>query len=161
MSTENSIQSIPPAEDPRSLTARPPVSTLRDHFLSFLNANNPSGFRPEEVVALNAKSIGDLMLFVATNDYLTEKKLKSWANKIKKLSEYTVPHYRALDLIAALFGYQHWHDAHKCLMRDGNIKNLRNRNSINMQVFDYSPSSTKQRLASDVKNAARRGDGCP
>ncbi|MFM0619063.1 hypothetical protein PQR37_33935 [Paraburkholderia nemoris] len=83
MSTENSIQSIPPAEDPRSLTARPPVSTLRDHFLSFLNANNPSGFRPEEVVALNAKSIGDLMLFVATNDYLTEKKLKSWANKIK------------------------------------------------------------------------------
>ena len=127
---------LPPEPAPRLFTANAPVRTLHDHFLAFLDANNPNGFDAEVVAQISDNAIGDLMLLVAVNDSLSVHDFKREAKKLKKLSAGAIGHSHCLELMARLFGYASWHEAN-CSVKGDHVANRRtDRARINMKVFD-------------------------
>lgn len=127
---------LPPDPVPRTLTANVRVRTLQDHFLAFLDANNPNGFDAEIVAQISDNAIGDLMLLAALKDAMSVSEFKLEAKKLKKLSSGVIGHSHCLALLSRLFGYANWHEALQCV-RDGLLDNRRtDRARINMKIFD-------------------------
>ena len=75
---------LPPGAAPRQFTANVIPDTLYEHFFAFLNANNPGGFKREEVKLVGAATVGELMLLAATSDEMGERQFKETAKRIKK-----------------------------------------------------------------------------
>lgn len=77
------------------------------------------------------------MLLAATSDEMAEKEFKLTAKRIKKASAGVMGHSRALEILAALFGYSRWHEARVELDRHGALVNRRrHRELINLKIFD-------------------------
>ena len=127
---------LPPEPAPRMLTANVAVRTLQDHFLAFLDANNPTGFDAEIVAQISDHAIGDLMLLAALKDSVSVRDFKWEAKKLKKVSSGAIGHSHCLELMARLFGYSNWHEANHCV-KGGLLDNRRgDRARINMRIFD-------------------------
>lgn len=131
----NVVYEVPPDEIPKRLTASCRPHTLREHLLGFLCTNNPSGFLGEIVDGLSPETVGDLLLLVANEDVLTEKRLKCFAKKLTRQSSRSIKHCQALELLSALFGYANYDEARLELEKSGRLANRRNRATINMKVF--------------------------
>jgi hypothetical protein len=131
------VYEVPPCEAPKQLTARFRPLNLKEHFMAFLCANNPSGFLPDLADALPGETIGDLMLLVATHDGVSLSHLKSYARKVKRASCAVIGHSRALDLLSALFGYRDYCEAYREFQKSGWLANRRNRSSIHMKLFAF------------------------
>ncbi|CAE6846246.1 hypothetical protein R75461_07255 [Paraburkholderia nemoris] len=76
------------------------------------------------------------MLLVATSDSVTVVEFKRAAKTIRKLSNRAIQHAQGLELLSRLFGYVNLHDA-TCNVNDETIANRRrDRDKINMKLFD-------------------------
>ncbi|HIH2745022.1 TPA: hypothetical protein ACYLN4_000691 [Burkholderia lata] len=126
---------LSPQPAPRTVTATVPVRKLLDHFLAFLDANNPDGFDAEIAAQISEDAIGDLMLLAAQTDSLSVSEFKLKAKALNTLSGGTIGHARCLDLMARLFGYKNWQQA-KARVRRGLLSNRRtDRDRISMKLF--------------------------
>lgn len=123
------------APAPRLLTANTKNKSLYEHFLAFLNANNTSGFQLDELTSVGERTIGDLMLEVATASRIAEEDFKRQAKTIKKTSDGHLTHSRSLELLAVVFGYQNYNVVAAFFKRDGMLQNRRNPRGINMKLF--------------------------
>jgi len=127
---------LPPQQEPKQLTAQQGHRHLREHFLAFLNANNPRGFTPDEVSSIGEDTIVDLLLLVAQSGAVPEKGFKGYATRIKKASNGVICHGRALELVARAFGYPGWNEVKHChIASDGWIQNRRNPDKIRLKLF--------------------------
>lgn len=128
---------LPPGAAPKQLTANVIPDTLYEHFFAFLNANNPGGFKREEVKMVGAATVGELMLLAATSDEMGERQFKETAKRIKKAAAGAMRHSLALEILSTLFGYSKWHEARVELDRHGVLVNRRrHRELINLKIFD-------------------------
>lgn len=126
---------LPPVPMPVTLTARPRLRSLRDHFVAFLNVNNSEGFAVDVAVHVPNDTIGEVMQLAATLYYVTEKRLKCIAKVIKKKSNGAIIHSTALELVSRVFGYKSWYEARR-LMRNGVLPNRRrDRDRIGEKIF--------------------------
>lgn len=135
MSSLVDIVELPPQEAPKQLTARVAPHNLHEHFLAFLNANNESGFLADEILQIQADTIVDLLIDVSKFDVVTETKFKLSAKRLKKTSNGTIKHSRALDIVSRVFGYLDFHEVMNSSGRAGGettFRNRRNRSSLNL-----------------------------
>ncbi|MFP3801299.1 hypothetical protein [Paraburkholderia sp. SIMBA_027] len=139
------IQILPPSDEPKRYTVDVRATTLYEHFMAFLCANNPSGFASDEISEVDPDTIGGLMLLVATRDEISEREFKLAAKRVKVRTNRLITHGRALEILSALFGYTDWHDASKNMVRNrGVLENRRrDRNRINMKIFDLHFAQTR------------------
>lgn len=127
---------LPPQQEPKRLTAQQRHRHLHEHFLAFLNANNPTGFTAEEVSSIGGDTIVDLLLRVAQSGPVPEKSFKDYATRIKKASNGVIRHSRALDLVARAFGYPGWQEVKHCHIDSyGWIPNRRNPDRFRLKLF--------------------------
>ncbi|WP_321845820.1 hypothetical protein [Paraburkholderia bannensis] len=132
------IQILPPKDGPKQYTVDVRATTLYEHFMAFLSANNPCGFALDEISEVDPDTIGGLMLLVATRDEISEREFKLTAKKVKVQTNRLITHSRALEILSALFGYTDWHDASRNMVRNRGVlvNRRRDRNRINMKIFD-------------------------
>jgi hypothetical protein len=132
------IQILPPAAGPKQYTVDARASTLHEHFMSFLNANNPCGFAADDISEVDPDTIGGLMLLVSTRDEISERDFKLAAKTVRVRTNRLITHSRALEILSSLFGYTDWHDARRNMVRNRGVlvNRRRDRNRINMKIFD-------------------------
>jgi hypothetical protein len=127
---------LPLQESPKPLTAQRGIRNLHEHFLAFLNANNPVKFEAEKISSIGEDAIIELLLFIGRNTQVSEKGLKRYATRIKRASDGSICHNQALDIVSRALGYAHWHEAR--LHRDGvrgTIRNRSNQERLRLRLF--------------------------
>jgi len=151
------IIQLPPQSVPKQRTAQRGIRGLHEHFLSFLNANNPDGFvaedassglenadaefstggfTAEEISSIGKETIAELLLSVAQKTRINEDDIKRSAKKIKRASNGPVIHSRALELVSRAFGYSCWHEVKTRLKRTpGPIKNQTTPDRLKLKLF--------------------------
>jgi len=138
------IIELPPQKPPKQLSARSTSRNLHEHFLAFLNSNNPTGFSDEELSAeefsadeialIEGDTIVELLAIVSQYDTVSERTFKRLATRLKKTSAGAIKHSRALEIVSRVFGYAHWYEASKVNKCGANLfKNRRERSAINLQ----------------------------
>lgn len=132
---------LPPQPAPKALTAARHVDGLHEHFLAFLNANNANGFVMEEVIAVEPQTIGSIMQQALDNPYLTLKRFKQFAKRVKKVANHKkLKHSTLLDILAVSFGYPDYDTAVHLAMENGGIlRQLRDVSTINQELFGLKP----------------------
>jgi hypothetical protein len=133
------IIELPAQKAPKQLTARSTSHNLHEHFLAFLNANNPTGFSADEfsadeIAPIEADTIVELLVSVSQHDAVSERTFKRLATRLKKTSGGAIKHSRALEIVSRVFGYAHWYQASKMSESGGKVfRNRRNRSALNLQ----------------------------
>jgi len=152
----NVIQ-LPPQSTPKQRTAQRGIRGLHEHFLAFLNANNPEGFAAEdtssglekpdgdfstggfaaeEIYSIGKETIAELLLSVAQRTSVTENDIKRSAKKIKRASNGALIYSRALELVSRAFGYSCWYEVKTRLKRrPGPIKNQTTPDRLKLKLF--------------------------
>lgn len=147
---------LPPREPPKQLTAQNGVRHLHEHFLAFLNSNNPRGFAAEdvsadgrdgteisltsftaeEIASIEERTILELLLDIAKCPSISERQFKMHATRIKRASNGVILHTRALELVSRAFGYSSWHEVKVRLKRTlGPIKNQTTQDRLKLKLF--------------------------
>ena len=151
------VTQLPPQETPKQLTAQKGIRGLQEHFLSFLNANNPDGFTAEnvslgledeatkfsssgftshDISSIAEETIVELLLSVAQRTAVTEHHIKRYAKKIKRASNGAIAYSRALELVSRAFGYSCWYEVVIQLKGTlGPIKNRTTPDRIQLKLF--------------------------
>jgi hypothetical protein len=144
-----SITVLPAQKIPKKLTARTSPYNLHEHFLSFLNTNNATGFVTEEITTFDAEEIVavtadeisiidnetiiDLLIYVCQHSNVSERRFKNFAKRLKKSSAGSISHSRALEIVSRVFGYANWHEACK-VIKSGTAKFENRRNCSNLKL---------------------------
>jgi hypothetical protein len=118
--------------------------TLGDHFLDFMNANNPKGFLSEEDREIDETTISGILIITAVDPEASLETLKDRARKIYELSKKEgkrrIPITHSYNHVAEAFGYRGW-DLLKLAASEGAAPNLRH---------------NKRSLAEDIHSAEAR-----
>lgn len=109
---------------PSKLTVRILKRKLGDHYLDFMNANNPSGFTPDEDAEINDNTLSGVLMLTALTESLTRDEIKSRARKVCNMTGRKIPLLRSYEYVAEALGYRNWSDAVASEV-DGKIVNLR------------------------------------
>jgi hypothetical protein len=145
------VYTVPPQEAPRQVTAYVRPENLYEHLLAFLNFNNPSGFPPVELAELDKNTIGGILLALTDKNELSKKSLSAYAKKIKVVSCGALSHSNALELLAILFGYSHYHYAQIDMRNNhGILVNLRKQHLDNADVYHIPTLPAKTRRSSNT-----------
>lgn len=118
---------IPPQELPKQITARSVISTLGEHWIAFLAANNMSGWTADEEYVLREDRFADVLLMIAGSTGLYLSQLKRNGKRLKKLAaatDNTVGLSKIYDMIAKALGYSGYAIAVKCRTADDFIENI-------------------------------------
>ncbi|WP_155835237.1 hypothetical protein [Herbaspirillum sp. RV1423] len=127
---------LPPQEAPKLLTARQGTQNLHEHFLAFLNANNPNGFSSEEISSIGETAIVELLQRVAESKLVPEWIFKQFAKEIKRASNGAIIHNRALEIVSRVFGYNSWSEVkHHHIGADGLIQNRSKPERLPIKLF--------------------------
>lgn len=152
-----SVIQLPPQRGPKQPTAQMRIRSLHEHFLSFLNANNPDGFATadgssnlentnsgfssvgftaEDISSISEETIAELLLSVAQSTSVTENHIKRSAKKIKRASNGAIIHSRGLELVSRAFGYSCWYEVKTRLKRNpGAITNRTTSDRLKLKLF--------------------------
>jgi hypothetical protein len=108
---------LPPQRAPKQRTANYRPTTLHEHLLAFLNANNPNGFSEEQegfvmedIVALDQPTLVDMINKVAEMPRARMSFLAEYAKDLAKLTNNRLGNKAAMRLVARLFGYLNWNE---------------------------------------------------
>jgi hypothetical protein len=105
------ITEIPPQEEPKQLTVRAVSKTLGEHFAAFLAANNLNGYMDDPDYVLRDDRVGDILMGIASQPGLKEKRVKDHARKLRDLSG--MNYMTCLHLVCRALGYPAWDLAKK------------------------------------------------
>lgn len=159
---------VPPRNEPKRLSAYYQAEHLLEHFMAFMNHNNPHGFPPdeqvikvekkpiEELLAMEEGTIADVLMLITQHESLTLFDFKAVAHKVKDLIRPTVPkfkHGHALMLMSRLFGYYTYEAVTVVLnqRKDDNIPNLMYGCPMNEYLFSFEgkyvrPAGTREKI---------------
>lgn len=106
----NPVTPPPKNNDPflNELTARVPSKTLSDHLQGFLSIHFDAA---AEIPPIYHGELVNLFLEVVKKPSVRIKHARQTAKKIARLTERSVSHAVALDIIGELMGYKNWPDA--------------------------------------------------
>jgi hypothetical protein len=137
------VQVLRPQPAPKAFTAARHVTGLHEHFLAFLNANNANGFVMEDVIEVEAPTIGSIMQQALDNPYLTLDRFKQFAKRIKKVANHKrLKHTTLLNILAVSFGYDNYDTVvHAAAANEGILPRIRDVATINQELFGLKPSS--------------------
>lgn len=160
------VQVVASQPDPKQFTAVQMSGKMQEHLLGFLNTNNKKGFIQDDlgrdvailpvsiklIEALDINTIGELMMILATKQYVEHKQFKAFATKLKEVAwlsvgkDFRLGH--AYHILSRMFGYP----SHSTLvfhlkrLKTTTVKNYRDVNSINMKIFAEAHYTQPQQL---------------
>lgn len=102
---------LPAGPSPKALTAGAVATTLRDHLLGFLAANNLGGWEQEVLAPPLPGTVAEIIYQIQSCSRHRPDSLKRYAKRIKKYSNKGIAHYQCLNLVVAAMGYSSWDDA--------------------------------------------------
>lgn len=109
---------------PSKLTVRIIRRTLGDHFLDFMNVNNPNGFEQDVDREIDDTTLSGAVMLTALLDYVTVKRANQQVKLIRNLSKRVIKVSQAYDILGTAFGYENWGEA-KAAAVDGIVTNRR------------------------------------
>ncbi|MCX2694493.1 hypothetical protein OO256_26710 [Pseudomonas sp. DCB_CB] len=121
------VSVLPPADTPKQLTARSVISSLGEHWVAFLAANNITGWAEDADYILREDRIVDIVLTVGSSTGLYLGQLKRQASLIKKLSAASGGNLKIAhinEIIAKALGYKNYYMAYKCRSVDNFVQNV-------------------------------------
>jgi hypothetical protein len=126
---------------PSKLTVRIIKRTLGDHYLDFMNANNPNGYLPDEDKEIDESSLSGVLITTAISPSITVIEGRTKASTIHRLSWNRITKNDARNYVAKALGYHNWAQAKQSAV-DGVIGNLR---------------LSKREAATDIHASAKSG----
>lgn len=114
-----------PALTPPKLTVRIIKRTLGDHFLDFMNANNPQGFQADEDKEIDETTLSGMLIAVAVMPEIAQTEARERAKLISKASGSKIKKTMARVMVSRALGYGSWTEARAARNEQGIISNLR------------------------------------
>lgn len=96
---------------PPKLTVRIIKRTLGDHFLDFMNANNPHGFQQDEDKEIDEATLSGLLITIAVMPEILQAEARAKAVAITKASGSKIKKTTARVMVAKALGYDSWTEA--------------------------------------------------
>jgi hypothetical protein len=121
---------------PSKLTVRVIKKKLGDHYLDFMNANNPNGFILEDDREIDETSLAGILITVAITSSIKQFDAREKAKLIYRLSGKRLTESTCRNYVSKALGYKDWTEARASRDKEGVIQNVRfTANTVTSDIY--------------------------